>query len=394
MAETLLVINAGSSSIKFQLFEVAPDDLRFVLGGQIEGIGTRAHLEVEGTAGERLADRVLTGEEAPDVAAAMAVLGAWLRDRLADAPPLAVGHRVVHGGPLHAAPVRIEETVLQRLEALVPLAPLHQPNNLVAIRAIARILPRVVQVACFDTAFHRGHPEVADRFAISDDLYREGVRRYGFHGLSYEYIADRLRALDPALAEGRVVACHLGNGASMCAIRGGRSIDSTMGFSTVDGLPMGTRTGQLDPGVLLWLMTAKGYDAAALERFLYRDGGLKGLSGISSDVRDLLASGEPGAERALDYFVYRVVREAGALAAAMGGIDGIVFTAGIGEHSPEVRARVAAGLGWLGLELDAAANRGHGPRISTPGSRLAAWVIPTDEELMIARHTLRLVGRS
>jgi acetate kinase len=300
---------------------------------------------------------------------------------------------VVHGGPAFAAPLLVDDEVVARLDALVPLAPLHQPNNLAPIKAIRERRPEIPQVACFDTAFHRGHPEVADRYALPESFYQEGVRRYGFHGLSYEYIAGRLRELDPALAAGRVVVCHLGSGASMCALRDGRSMDSTMGFTAVDGLPMGTRTGQLDPGVILYLLQAKGYDAQEIERFLYHEGGLKGLSGVSNDVRDLLGSDAPGAKLALDYFVHRIAREAGALAAAMGGIDGIVFTAGIGEHSPEIRARVLERLRWLGFEQDQAANAQDRPLLTTAASRRKAWVIPTDEELVIARHALALIRR-
>jgi acetate kinase len=392
MTGTLLVVNAGSSSIKFQLFGVrAGDRLDLELKGQMDGIGTHPHLVARDGAGGKLIDEGYEPHEVADVPAAMAKLQAWLVDRLGGVAPLAIGHRVVHGGPDFSTPVVVDDAILDRLDAFVPLAPLHQPNNLAPIRAIRALYPDVPQVACFDTAFHRGHPEVADRFAIPDAYYREGVRRYGFHGLSYEYIAQRLQEIDPTLAQGRVVVCHLGSGASMCAIQAGRSIDSTMGFTAVDGLPMGTRTGQLDPGVVLYLLQAKGYGAAEIERFLYHEGGLKGLSGISNDVRDLLASDAPEAELALAYFVHRIAREAGALAAAMGGIDGIVFTAGIGERSPAIRAAVLARLGWLGFELDAAANAGHGPRISTPASRLKAYVVPTDEELMIARHTLRLI---
>jgi acetate kinase len=287
--------------------------------------------------------------------------------------------------------VLVTDKILDELEALSPLAPLHQPHNIAPIRIVRAMTPGMPQVACFDTAFHRRHPEVADRYAIADRWYAAGVRRYGFHGLSYEYVADRLRALDPALAEGRTVVCHLGSGASMCAIHGGRSMDSTMGFTAVDGLPMGTRTGQLDPGVVLYLIQNQGFAPTDVERFLYHEGGLKGLSGVSNDMRDLEASDASGARLAIDYFVYRVVRETGALAAAMGGIDGLVFTAGIGEHSASVRAAVVARLGWLGAELDQAANAAGGPKISTPASKLRVLVIPTDEELMIARHTLRAV---
>jgi acetate kinase len=390
--DTLLVINAGSSSIKFQLFAVAADDPRRLMKGQFDGIGTHPRLKATTGTGEPVEDRSFAPSEIPDGARALDLLDDWLVARLGGRTPIAIGHRVVHGGPERSGPALVDEAVFGDLERLVPLAPLHQPNNLAAIAAFRRLYPQVPQIACFDTAFHRGHPDVADRFAIPDALYREGVRRYGFHGLSYDYVAGRLRAVDPDVAAGRVVVCHLGSGASMCAIAGGRSMDSTMGFTAVDGLPMGTRTGQLDPGVILYLMQTKGYDAAAVERFLYRDGGLRGLSGISNDMRDLEASAAPGAALAVDYFVYRIVRETGALAAAMGGIDAVVFTAGIGENSRLIRARVVAGLDWLGCRLDPDANARNGPLISTPGGKLKAYVIPTDEELVIARQTLALLG--
>ena len=392
MGETILVVNAGSSSIKFQLFErQAEEGLELELKGQLEGIGTRPHLLATGAKGALLVDDRYRADEVGDVRAALARLGDWLTAQLAGVRPAMIGHRVVHGGPKFSAPVLIDAAVLVELEALVPLAPLHQPNNLAPIRAIRERFPDVPQAACFDTAFHRLHPEVADRYAIPDAYYQEGVRRYGFHGLSYEYVAHRLAELDPALAAGRVVCCHLGSGASMCAIAGGRSLDSTMGFTAVDGLPMGTRTGQLDPGVVLYLVQAKGFDAQRIERFLYHEGGLKGLSGVSNDMRDLQASDTPGAKLAIDYFVYRIVREAGALAAAMGGLDGIVFTAGIGERSASIRAAVVEKLAWLGLELDPAANAAHGPLITTAASRARAYVVPTNEELMIARHSLALM---
>lgn len=392
MTDTLLVLNAGSSSIKFQLFEVRQGGrLGLVLKGQVEGIGAKPRLEAEDGDRRRLIDESYAPGEVPDVASALERLYGWLQGRLEGVLPLAVGHRVVHGGPDYSGPVRVDAAVLRDLERLVDLAPLHQPNNLAPIRAILAHYPDLPQVACFDTAFHRGHPEPADRFAIPEALYEEGVRRYGFHGLSYEYIARRLKELDPELARGRIVVAHLGSGASMCAIQAGRSVDSTMGFTALDGLPMGTRTGQLDPGVVLYLLQSKGWDAERIERFLYHESGLKGLSGISNDVRELLASPEPAARRALDHFVYRIAREAGALAAAMGGIDGFVFTAGIGENSTAIRAAVVVRLGWLGVALDAAANERHGPLISTPDSRLRTYVVPTDEELMIARHTLSLL---
>ena len=391
VVETLLVVNAGSSSIKFQLFDLIDGDrLQLAFKGQLEGIGTRPHLAAKDAGGTSLIDETYPPHEVAHLDAALGRLEAWLVGRLGGVPR-AIGHRVVHGGPDFAAPILVDDAVLDRLEQLVPLAPLHQPNNLTPIRQIRARHPEIPQVACFDTAFHRGHPEVADRFAIADAWYQEGVRRYGFHGLSYEYIAGRLQEIEPELAQGRVVACHLGSGASMCALHAGRSMDSTMGFTAVDGLPMGTRTGQLDPGVVLYLLQAKGFDAGQVERFLYHDGGLKGLSGTSNDVRDLLASDTSGAARALDYLVYRIAREAGALAAAMGGIDGIVFTAGIGERSPAIRRRVMERLRWLGFELDSDSNERHGPLISNTGSRLKAYVIPTDEEQMIARHTLALL---
>jgi acetate kinase len=281
---------------------------------------------------------------------------------------------------------------MEALEAFVPLAPLHQPHNLKAIEAVALAAPGVPQVACFDTAFHQTHPWVADTYALAERFYDQGIRRYGFHGLSYEFIAQALVEEHPQLAEGRVVVCHLGNGASACAIQAGRSVDSTMGFTALDGLPMGTRTGQLDPGVVLHLIDELGMTTAEVSNLLYKESGLKGLSGISSDMRDLEASEAPEAARAISYFTHRIRREVAALAAAMGGIDGLVFTAGIGEHSTRVRAEVVEGLGWLGIELDPAANRRHGPRISTDASRVEALVIPTNEEKMIARHALRVAG--
>ncbi len=392
MADTLLVVNAGSSSIKFQLFEIAGQELELEFRGQMEGIGTRPHLTAKDAEGTKLIDDLYDPALVQDVREALDRLDDWLIAQLKGQAPIAIGHRVVHGGPGYGAPVLVDDAVLSELEALVPLAPLHQPNNLAPIREVRRRYPQIPQVACFDTAFHRDHPELADRYAIPDEFYRAGVRRYGFHGLSYEYVARRLGEVDPALAQGRVVVCHLGSGASMCAIQAGRSVDSTMGFTAVDGLPMGTRTGQLDPGVVLYLIQSRGYGAKEVERFLYHDGGLKGLSGVSNDMRDLEASKAPGAKLAIEYFVYRIARETGALAAAMGGIDGLVFTAGIGEHSAPVRAAVAERLGWLGAELDPDANAAHAQVISTAGSRLKVMVVPTDEELMIARHTLRAVG--
>jgi acetate kinase len=321
----------------------------------------------------------------------MRVAGAWLRDEQ-NVTFTAIGHRVVHGGPNYDRPVRVNETVLADLERYVPLAPLHQPNNLAPIRILLERFPDMPQVACFDTAFHRGHSDVADRYAIPDKLYAEGVRRYGFHGLSYEYIAERMRELVPDRADGRIVVAHLGSGASMCAIANGRSVESTMGFTALDGLPMGTRPGQIDPGVILYLLSEKGMTAAAAQDFLYKECGLKGLSGVSNDVRELLDSSVPGAALALDHFVYRIGLYAGYLAASVGGLDSFVFTAGIGERSAQMRARICGKLGWLGADIDPEANGENALCISRPGSRLGVYVIPTNEELMIAKHTLALLS--
>jgi acetate kinase len=389
MSETILVLNSGSSSIKFQLFAVhAGNRLERRTKGLIDGIGAQPRFRAAGIRGESLADKAWPAAEVGTVPAALDKLVVFLRAQMGGSLPRAVGHRVVHGGPTYTAPTVVTDAVLDQLERFVPLAPLHQPNNLAPIRRISDRLPDLPQVACFDTAFHRGHAEVADRYAIPEQLYSEGVRRYGFHGLSYEYIAGRLRNVAPEIADRRVVVAHLGNGASMCAISAGRSVESTMGFTALDGLPMGTRPGQLDAGVVLYLMSEKRMTAKEIERFLYHDCGLKGLSGISNDVRELLASASPSARLALDYFVYRIALFTGLLAAAMGGIDAFVFTAGIGENAPGIREAVIRRLSWLGLELDPAANAGGRPRISRQGARVACYVIPTDEELMIARHTL------
>ena len=391
MSETVLVVNAGSSSIKFQLFSVsAGDRLERLLKGQIEGVGVKPHLIARGVGGETVIDETWAPAEVKDVPAALEKVIGFLRAHVGQLP-IAIGHRVVHGGPDYSAPTVITEGVLKRLDTFSPLAPLHQPNNLAPIRAVRACQPQMLQVACFDTAFHRSHPEIADRYALPESLYEEGVRRYGFHGLSYEYIADKLPSAAPELAQGRVVVAHLGSGASMCAIHAGQSIECTLGFTALDGLPMGTRPGQLDPGIVLYLMSEKKMSAKEIERFLYNECGLKGLSGISNDVRDLLESQHPRAKRALDHFVYRIALSAGMLASAMGGIDGFVFTAGIGENAPRIREAVAKRLAWLGIELDAEANGKGGPRISRQDSRVACYVIPTDEELMIARHTLHVL---
>jgi acetate kinase len=391
VSETILVVNAGSSSIKFQLFALdGREPLQRLLKGQIEGIGVRPRLVAKGTDGKPPIEEIWAETEVASVPQALDKLVSFLRARLGKLPT-AIGHRVVHGGPDYTEPVVIDDAVLDRLETFSPLAPLHQPNNLAPIRAVRERQPQLVQVACFDTAFHRGHPEVADRYALPENLYADGVRRYGFHGLSYEYIANRLPEVAPDIARGRVVVAHLGSGASMCAISAGKSVESTLGFTALDGLPMGTRPGQLDPGIVLYLMEEKGMSAKEIERFLYNECGLKGLSGISNDVRELLESRAPRAKLALDHFVYRISLYAGMLAAAMGGVDGFVFTAGIGENAPTIRAAVAERLAWLGLDFDRAANASGKTLISRASSRVACYVIPTDEELMIARHTLAVL---
>ncbi|WP_439577800.1 acetate/propionate family kinase [Elioraea sp.] len=393
MTDAILVVNAGSSSVKVELF-AADDALASLLSGQIEAIGLAPRLHLRDAAGATVADEAWPQGEGPrDHRAALAAIGAAVARAAGQRRIVAVGHRVVHGGAALAAPVVIDPAIRAELAALTPLAPLHQPHNLAGIDAMADLHPGVMQVACFDTAFHRGHPRVADTFALPRAFYQRGIRRYGFHGLSYAYIAMRLAAVAPALAGGRVVVAHLGNGASMCAIRDGRSIDSTMGFTALDGLPMGTRSGQIDPGVLLHLLTTEGYDAAALTRLLYHDSGLKGLSGLSSDMRALEQARTAEATEAIGYFVYRIRKELGALAAALGGLDGLVFTAGIGENSAAVRAAVCTGMDWLGIALDDQANARGETVISAPGSRVQVLRLPTDEERMIAIETLRLLLR-
>lgn len=392
MPDAILVVNAGSSSLKFSAFAPADDrDPILLFKGQIEGIGTRPRFIARDAGGAALAETRYEAKEVSGHDAAIGVVSGWLRGMSGRARLMAVGHRVAHGGMDFDTPILIDDDVVRRLEKVVPLVPLHQPANLAAIRAVRNHQPRLPQVACFDTAFHRGHPELADRYALPEALYCEGVRRYGFHGLSYEYIASALPAVAPEIASGRVVVAHLGSGASMCAMKSGHSLDSTMGFSALDGLPMGTRCGQIDPGVLLYLMRQKRMSTDEIEQLLYNECGLRGLSGLSNDVRDLLASGDPAAKRALGYFVYHACRQLGTLAAVLGGLDGVVFTAGIGEHSPELRARICNAAAWLGISLDEKANRAGGPRITKRESCVSAWVIPTDEEMTIARHTLKLV---
>jgi acetate kinase len=392
MQDAILVLNAGSSSIKFSLFADHPDEPELRLRGQIEGLFTAPHFVAKDAAGQVLSERHWPEGTSLGHPGAIGHLIEFLTGFNGKYRLIAVGHRVVHGGLEFSQPVRTNDDVLARLEKFVPLAPLHQPHNLAPIRVIGEKTPQLPQVACFDTAFHRQQPELAQLFALPQAITGRGVRRYGFHGLSYEYIASVLPQMDPVAAAGPVVVLHLGNGASMCAMAAGRSMASTMGFTAVDGLPMGTRCGNLDPGVILYLMDELKMDARAIESLIYKQSGLLGVSGVSSDMRELLASDAPGARLAVDLFVYRIRRELGSLAAALGGLDAVVFTGGIGEHAEEIRERVCTDAAWLGVELDPAANAGGGPRISKASSRAAAWVIPTNEELMIARHTRQVIA--
>ncbi len=389
MTDAILVLNAGSSSLKFEVFVLDGDGLARAVAGGVEELDDRPRFSATDVGGEVLGRR--SWDAGIGHGGALDFLLGWLRANAGGQTVVAVGHRVVHGGAEFAAPVRITPDVVARLEALVPLAPLHQPANLLPVKALAAQRPALPQVACFDTAFHLRQPPRAQAFAIPRALTEGGIRRYGFHGLSYEYVASVLPAHDARAAGGRTVVLHLGNGASMCALAAGRSVATTMGFTALDGLPMGTRCGALDPGVLLYLMDERRMNARALERLLYKESGLLGVSGVSSDMRELLASPDPRAREAVDLFCYRIGRELGSLAAALGGLDAVVFTAGIGEHAAPVRAAVCRDAAWLGVELDPAANAAGGPRISTAASRVAVWVIPTDEELMIARHTRALL---
>lgn len=394
MTQAILTLNAGSSSIKFALFRLAaPIPRQPELAGQIDGIGAKPHLKAKDAHGRVLDDTDLPNDGEAPHRAALAHLVAWLASHEAGFTIAGVGHRVVHGGQDYAQPIRLDEQHLARLKALIPLAPLHQPHNLAGIEAMAAALPGVPQIACFDTAFHRTQPQLAQLFALPRRLTAQGLRRYGFHGLSYEYIADVLPQHLPAdEANGRVIVAHLGNGASMCAMRGRQSQATTMGFTAVEGLMMGTRSGSLDPGVLLYLMDYEGMDTQALTRLLYKESGLLGVSGLSQDMRELLASDKPEAREAVELFCYRIVREIGSLAAAIGGLDALVFTGGIGEHAAPVREKVCRPLAWLGLEFDATANAAHAERISTPTSRVTALILPTNEEWMIARHTAKLLA--
>jgi acetate kinase len=386
----IATLNAGSSSIKFALYEAGTGEVA-MFRGQIQQIAVAPRLEVTTGRGERVTEQTWPADGFDHGRATRQILET-MAGLIQGAPVAGVGHRVVHGGMNHASPVRIDSAKISELAKLSPLAPLHQPHNLAAIQAIAEAAPTLPQVACFDTAFHRNQPPIAQVFGLPHRFTQAGVRRYGFHGLSYEYVTCRLKEVAPELAPGRVVVAHLGNGASLCAIEDGRSVASTMGFTTVDGLLMGTRCGAIDPGVLIYLMDAYGMDARAIEDLIYRQSGLLGVSGISSDMQKLRTSSDPAAAEAVALFVYRIVREVGSLSAALGGLDALIFTAGIGEHDARTRAEIAAGCRWLGLELDDERNARGAGRISTDTSKVSAWIIPTDEERMIARHTAQVLA--
>jgi len=392
MDDYALVLNAGSSSLKFCVFR-KPDeeDWRLESRGQIEGIGTAPQILAKDAEGRILVEKKLA-KEVYSAIDALDALAEWLRSMYGGARVLGVGHRVVHGGSRFAGPTVVTPQVLTELRGLIPLAPLHQPYNLGAIDAVTVRLPDVPQVACFDTSFHRGQSAVAELVPLPREIRNRGVQRYGFHGLSYEYIAFVLPNAAPEIAKARVIVAHLGSGASLCAMKNGKSVDSSLGFTALDGLCMGTRPGTLDPGVVLYLFQTLGLSTREVETILYRRSGLLAISEVSNDMRDLLRSSEPGARLAVDYFIYRAAKEIGALASTLGGIDGLVFTAGIGENSAEIRERICKACAWLGVELDAEANARKGPRISTQKSKVSAWVIPTNEELMIARHTGLLLG--
>jgi acetate kinase len=395
MSDAILVLNAGSSSLKFAVFLTGDDTLALHQRGHVENLHSAPHFAAYDVQSNLVVEHRWDGVAELDYVEAVHYVLDWLRrESLAAHEIRAVGHRVVHGGLDFSGPVQIDADVLARLDKFIPLAPLHQPQNLAVIRAVAQALPDTPQVASFDTSFHTQRCHLDQLYALPRRFTDAGIRRYGFHGLSYEYIASRLRDVDPAAHAGRTVVAHLGSGASMCALRAGQSVATTMGFTALDGLPMGTRCGSIDPGVVLYLIDEHDLDVRQIEHTLYVESGLLALSGLSSDMRTLLASNDPKAKEAIDYFVYRIGRELGSLAAALGGLDAVVFTAGIGEHAGPIRAAVCRDAGWLGIELDEAQNAADGPRISRPTSRVAVWVIPTDEELMIARHTERVLGGS
>lgn len=392
MSKTIAVLNAGSSSLKFSLFDETGAELALRLRGQIQSLPDAPRFTCRNAEDAVIAEQRWPEGSSLGHGAALDFLIAHLREALEGSPLAAVGHRVVHGGLEYALPVRVDRAILSHLEGLVPLAPLHQPHNLAPIRRLLELEPDLPQVACFDTAFHRTNPDLSQMFGLPYEMFESGVRRYGFHGLSYEYVASVLARYDERAARGRTIVLHLGNGASMCALSAARSVATTMGFTAIDGLMMGTRTGNLDPGVVLYLMAQRRLSPEAIERLLYHESGLLGVSGISSDMRILLASDAPRARLAIDLYCYRICRELGSLAAILGGLDAIVFTAGIGENSAAIRSRVLGDAAWLGVERDAAANESGGPTLTSATSRVLGLAIPTNEELMIARHTSALLG--
>jgi len=392
MQKLILVLNAGSSSLKFTLFVDQGETLEVLYDGQFDGILTESRFKAKDGAGKLVAEKAWPSGTPLGHEGAIETLFAWGREVLEGSGNIvAVGHRVVHGGLKYTKPTLVNDHILTDLEKFNPLAPLHQPHNLAAIRVIAKRRPDIPQVACFDTSFHTSIPAVAQTFAIPRKYTEQGIRRYGFHGLSYEYIASVLPGIDPRAAKGRTVVAHLGNGASMCAMQGLKSTACTLGFTAVDGLVMGTRCGAIDPGVMLYLMDECGMNTRDLENLIYKKSGLLGVSEISSDMRTLLESDDPRAAEAVELFVYRISRELGSLTAALGGLDALVFTGGIGENSAQIRDRICRAAKWLGLEFDEEANAAGGPCIRCAGSLVSAWVIPTDEELMIARHTQRAI---
>ncbi len=391
MNDAILVVNAGSSSLKFQVHELDDNgDPLFLMGGQVSGIGNeRSTFRVKNARAEVLQDQAFEAGRIPDLAAAQEIMASWLQERM-PGPPVAVGHRIVHGGPKMARSVLISQEVLEYLDSLAPLAPLHQRNNLAPVHVIFEHWPEILQVACFDTAFHRTQDRVVERFALPQEFHDRGVRRYGFHGLSYQYIAGRMREILPDAISGRVIAAHMGSGVSACALVDGVSRETTMGFTALDGLPMGTRPGRLDAGVVLWMLE-QGMQHDEIQDLLYNHSGMKGLSGLSSDMRTLLASEAPSARLAIDYFCYRAAESVAGLCVAARGLDALVFTAGVGENSPEIRAGVCRRLEWMGIRLDDAANEAHALTISRPDSRIAVHVVPTNEEQVIARLTCDVI---
>ena len=387
--ERIAVINAGSSSIKFALFE-EEETQRLLFRGQIENIGLAPKLTVEDPEGNKLAENEWRADELDHRSATEVILQTSL-ELLGGKSVAGVGHRVVHGGTQFTEPALVTKDVIAALKKLSPLAPLHQPHNIAPIEAIQAAAPHIPQVACFDTAFHQAQPRIAQTFALPRELTDSGVRRYGFHGLSYEFVSRRLGEVAPDYGHKRIAIAHLGNGASLCGIHEGRSVATTMGFTAVEGLMMGTRCGSLDPGVLIYLMDERKMDARAIEKLIYKESGLLGVSGISSDMRTLRSSEDPRAREAIDLFIYRIVREIGSLSAALGGLDGLVFTGGIGQRDAKTRREVVEGCAWLGAVLDGAANDRGDERIDAKSSKLPIWVLPTNEEGVIARHTAALL---